>query len=348
MEQLYTPEDMLHQLDCPAFIVRNGRISAVNSEAKKLLIEPGISIDGLFRSGYEEFKSMNVGCLMVSLALNDAVFQCSVHVYEDYQLFKPKTVPEPTELKALALAAELLRIPFSDLNIILERTKGIPDEQRAKLNHNLSKIQRLLGNMSDSATVDAYKPRMIICNLSDVLNEAVQNAISLLQGHSVTFSYHPCDAQINGKGNPQLLKRAVYNLISNAVKFANEGSNIDISLKKVDNRLRFSVTNSGSTIPNDIFPTVFSRYSRIAGIEDPRNGLGLGVSLIYGTARAHGGTLLMETPDPNTTRVTMVLSITKDGSTDLRSPILLQDLYGGQDQALIELSEILTYDAYLK
>lgn len=348
MEQLYTPEDMLHQLDCPAFIVRNERISAVNSEAQKMLIEPGISMEGMFRSGYEEFKSLKSGCLMVSIAINDIVYPCSVHIYEDYQLFKPKTAPEPTELKALALAAELLRIPFSDLNIILERTKGIPDEQRAKLEHNLSKIQRLLGNMSDSAAVDAYKPRMVICNLSEVLNEAVENALSLLQAHSITFSYHPCDLQITGKGNPQLLKRAVYNLMSNAVKFADEGSNIDISLKKVDNRLRFSVTNSGSTIPEDVFPTVFSRYNRIAGIEDPRNGLGLGVSLIYGTARAHGGTLLMETPDRNSTRVTMILSVIKDGSTELRSPILLQDLYGGQDQALIELSEILTYDAYLK
>lgn len=348
MEQLYMPEDMLHQLDCPAFIVRNNCISAVNGEAKKLLIEPGIPIEGIFLSGYEEFKSLNAGCLMVTLKLNDVVYQCSVHIYKDYQLFKPKTVPEPTELKALALAAELLRIPFSDLNIILERTKGIPDEQRAKLEHNLSKIQRLLGNMSDSAAVDSYKPRMIICNLSDVLNEAVEHAIALLQGNSVTFSYHPCELQITGKGNPQLLKRAVYNLISNAVKFATEGRSIDISLKKADNRLRFSVTNSASTIPEDVFPTVFSRYSRIAGIEDPRDGLGLGISLTYGVARAHGGTLLMETPDHNTTRVTMILSVIKDGSTELRSPILLQDLYGGQNQALIELSDILTYEAYLK
>lgn len=347
MEQLYSPEDMLHQLDCPAFIVRNENICAVNSEAKKLLIEPGISMDGLIVSGYDEYQSLRSGCLMISLNLNGVIYQCSVYAYDDFYLFKPRTIPEPTELKALALAAELLRIPFSDLNIVLDRTKGIPDEQRAKLNHNIYKIQRLLSNMSDSAAVNAYKPKMIVCNLPEVLNEAVEKATALLQDHRVTFSYHPMDVPIIGNGNPELLKRAVYNMISNAVKFADEDSNIDITLKRVENRLYFTVSNTGSTIAAEVFPTVFSRYSRMAGIEDPRNGLGLGISLIYGTARAHQGTLLIETPDRNSTRVTMILGIIKDNSTDLRSP-LLHDLYGGQDQALIELADILTYDAYME
>ena len=348
MEQLYSPEEMVHQLDCPAFIARKGCITAVNAEAQKLLFEPGIHIDNCICSGYEEYKQLVSGCIMVSVELNRSVFECAVTIYEDHTLFKPKPTPEPAELQVLTLAAELLRIPFSDLNLILDRIKGIPAEQRARLNHNLYKIYRLLSNMSDTAMVDSGKPRMTVCNIPEVLNESVEKAIALLKDQPVDFSYCPSELQIFAKGNPDLIKRSVYNLISNAVKFAEEGSQVDISLKRIGNRLYFTVTNTGSIISPDIFPTVFDRYHRIAGLEDPRNGLGLGISLIYATAKAHHGTLMIETPDHNTTRVTMVLGIVKDDSTELHSPILRHDLYGGRDQALIELSDILSYLSYME
>ena len=82
-------------------------------------------------------------------------------------------------------------------------------------------------------------------------------------------------------------------------------------------------------------------------IEDSRNGLGLGMTLVGATATAHGGTVLLDHPTPEQTRVTLTIPVKKPRGTEVRSPkIPIGDYAGGRDKALLEFADLLSTDAY--
>ena len=73
------------------------------------------------------------------------------------------------------------------------------------------------------------------------------------------------------------------------------------------------------------------------------------MTLVSSVAAAHGGTVLVDHPLPNQTRVTMTITITTETTSAFRSPILqIGDYAGGLDKGLLEFSEILSTESYKK
>ena len=81
-------------------------------------------------------------------------------------------------------------------------------------------------------------------------------------------------------------------------------------------------------------------------IEDPRYGMGLGMAIIKSAACNHGGTVLIEKSNDGMIRITMSIALKKSSSVEVRTPIIIPDIYGGQSQALIELSDVLSASMY--
>ena len=144
--------------------------------------------------------------------------------------------------------------------------------------------------------------------------------------------------------NSAHLERAVYNLISNAAKFSPVGAEISVQLVRKGERLALSVTDPGCGISQK--GDVFTRYQRQPGLEDSRNGIGLGMVMIRSAAAAHGGAVLIDAPDGQGTRVTMTLAIRQRKDTAVRSPMLRIDYAGERDHCLLELSDVLPTKLY--
>ena len=142
-----------------------------------------------------------------------------------------------------------------------------------------------------------------------------------------------------------MLARAIYNLLSNAAKFSDAECLIDAALSRSGNRILFTVCTKPSALSSIELSTMFHRYKREPGLEDPRFGMGLGMTMIHTAATAHGGTVLVEQPD-DVLRVTFTMAVKTSHDGTVRSPILLPDIYGGMDQALIELSDVLPTELY--
>ncbi len=90
---------------------------------------------------------------------------------------------------------------------------------------------------------------------------------------------------------PVALRRALSNLIDNAVKY---GQSARVSLVLADNSLRILIEDDGPGIPEDRIEDVFSPFVRL---EDSRNretgGTGLGLSVARTIVRAHGGDITL-------------------------------------------------------
>lgn len=79
------------------------------------------------------------------------------------------------------------------------------------------------------------------------------------------------------------------NLLSNAIRYSHDHSTIDITVQEENDKIRFSVTDTGQGIPPEYIDKVFDRYFRIPGTKKEGTGLGLSISKEF--IEAQGGTI---------------------------------------------------------
>ena len=132
------------------------------------------------------------------------------------------------------------------------------------------------------------------------------------------------------------------------MKFTPKGGNIRAKLFRREKRLYLTVQDSGSGIPENQRSSVYTRFLRHPGLDDSRQGIGLGMVLIRSAATAHGGTVLIEQSKDTGLRLTMTMAIRQNREGIVRSPGLRVDYAGEWDHSLIELSESLPASLYKK
>ncbi|WP_313624552.1 heavy metal sensor histidine kinase [Achromobacter sp.] len=90
--------------------------------------------------------------------------------------------------------------------------------------------------------------------------------------------------------NPGLVRRALANLISNAIKATPRGEEIVLACSMSDAGARVEVRNPGAPIPPADLPRIFDRFFRAGPARAPRSeGHGLGLAIVRAIARMHGG-----------------------------------------------------------
>lgn len=90
--------------------------------------------------------------------------------------------------------------------------------------------------------------------------------------------------------NVRLIRRAISNLISNAIKASPRDETINIEIQCHDEIARIRVHNLGTGIPENDLPKIFERFFRVDASRTQRiSGHGLGLSIVNAIARMHGG-----------------------------------------------------------
>ena len=90
------------------------------------------------------------------------------------------------------------------------------------------------------------------------------------------------------------LKQILLNLVSNAVKYTDEGT-IAVRAEAVDGGLRVGVSDTGVGIPVEELGKIFDEFHRAEGARSPsRPGTGLGLTISRRLARALGGDVTVE------------------------------------------------------
>ena len=86
------------------------------------------------------------------------------------------------------------------------------------------------------------------------------------------------------------------NLLSNAMKFTPAGGEVRVTLRRQQDGVELAVEDSGYGIPTDHLPHIFDRFYRVPGRDSsgPERGLGLGLSFVSWIAKAHNGSVDVE------------------------------------------------------
>lgn len=357
MEQNTDAMELLDLVIRPAFCVKDGIIIQVNEAAQRRMISPGTEISALLITGKQEYPEFNGGCLYLTLSLSGQTCGASVLRQKDADIFLLDQETEQAELQAMALAAQELRGPLASVmtlsDWLFSAGSGNSDptskEQIAQINRSLFQMLRIVSNMSDAARYAASTDSgQEVRNICAIFEEIFAKASDLLTKVNIRLHYSGLPEPILCLADEDLLERAVYNILSNAVKFTPKDSTIEVRLTRQGNKLYLTVQDGGSGIPDQLWGSVYSRYRREPAIEDGRFGIGLGLVLVRSAAALHGGTVLMEQPENGGVRITMSMEIRQRQVGIFRSPIFKVDYAGERDHGLIELSDVLPSALYEK
>jgi two-component system phosphate regulon sensor histidine kinase PhoR len=154
------------------------------------------------------------------------------------------------------------------------------------------RLARLIDNVLDFAKiergVDVYE--FAEGDLADVVERAVALSLRRVQGANMTL-----ETQVE-PGLPVLridqnaLTLATLNLIDNAIKYADSGKRIELSLRHEDDRVALEVRDFGPGIALDEQERIFERFYRAHAVRlKPIRGSGIGLALVKHIAEAHHG-----------------------------------------------------------
>jgi two-component system phosphate regulon sensor histidine kinase PhoR len=95
-------------------------------------------------------------------------------------------------------------------------------------------------------------------------------------------------------GNPIMLRQAMENLVSNAIKYTRGGGTVSVHTARHDRNFHFEVSDSGIGISEDDLPRVFEPFFRAPNASATDKGTGLGLSLVRSIIEQHGGQVGVE------------------------------------------------------
>jgi signal transduction histidine kinase/CheY-like chemotaxis protein len=132
-------------------------------------------------------------------------------------------------------------------------------------------------------------------DLGSVINAAADSVRTAAQrkGIALTVVLDPAARHISGDAGR--LRQAVWNVLSNAVKFTHRGGKVEVGLARVDGHARITVIDTGEGIPRDFLPFVFERFRQgDPTITRRHGGLGLGLTIVRHLVELHGGAVHAE------------------------------------------------------
>ncbi|MEJ5058012.1 MULTISPECIES: heavy metal sensor histidine kinase [unclassified Pseudomonas] len=200
--------------------------------------------------------------------------------------------------------AHELRTPLSNLlthtQVTLTRPRPIEDYREA-LHSNLEELQwmaQLVNDMLYLAKADhgLLVPKRESLELAEEADVLLEFFAPLAEDAQVTLSR---DGNARIEGDRSMLRRALSNLLDNALRFTPANGEVRLRIVDQPKGLSLMVENSGGGISEDLLPRLFDRFYRTdpARHEGSSEHAGLGLAITQSIVRAHGGQIRCESAD---------------------------------------------------
>lgn len=191
--------------------------------------------------------------------------------------------------------AHELRTPVSNLltqtQVTLSKART-PDEYRDILASNAEEFERLSRMIADMLFLAKADNHQIIPQREQVdLAEEARGVIDyygvLAEEKGIALS---CSGSGTVSGDRLMLRRAINNLLSNAIRHTPKGGQVTIDLQNSGTAVKLSVQNTGESIPAEHLPRLFDRFYRVDFSRQRfTEGTGLGLAITRSIVQAHGG-----------------------------------------------------------
>ncbi|MCH1868454.1 PAS domain S-box protein [Nocardioides sp. CFH 31398] len=200
-----------------------------------------------------------------------------------------------------------LRTPVTSIVGYTEMLRdGTVDEPRADQAPFLDAIarnaDRLIGLADDLLTLSGLESGAAELgrehvDLGALVERSKETLVPLLHGRDLAVTYRlpgAGDDCVVVHGDPEHLDRVLVNLVSNAVKFTDDGGRIEITVGAQAGEALLEVSDTGIGIPAEEQSRLFTKFFRSTTAQRRAiQGTGLGLSIVHSVVAAHGGRILV-------------------------------------------------------
>ena len=146
-------------------------------------------------------------------------------------------------------------------------------------------------------------------SLTDIVTDTVLSFEPVAFEAGKTLTSQIADG-VEVEGDGDKLRRLAGVLLDNAVKYADEGTTVEVTLEKADRRARLTVINRCAPIPPEQLRRLFERFYRADASRGEKSGFGLGLPIAASIVEEHMGTIMAES-DALSTRFIVTLPLKK-------------------------------------
>jgi PAS domain S-box-containing protein len=213
-----------------------------------------------------------------------------------------RTVQESDRAKDVFLAtlAHELRNPLAPVwNGLTIIARAPHDTQRVvkmagMIERQVAQLTRLVDDLLDVSRITTGKIELkkVSCDLGAILRSAIETSRPHIETARHGLALKLPDAPLAIEGDPVRLAQVFANLLNNASKYTPPGGQIEVDVEIDAPWVVVRVRDTGEGIPPDMLDKVFGLFTQVTHpAERHQGGLGIGLSLVDGLVRLHGGTV---------------------------------------------------------
>jgi PAS domain S-box-containing protein len=205
---------------------------------------------------------------------------------------------ERMQQEFISMVTHELKIPLTTMRgfvqLMLRRGQLSEPGLRTMLSQ-ADRLERLINDLLDSARLEAGRLEIVPerVDLAALAQESVDAVHQLSPTHRIQIVAP--EAPIVGRWDAGRLGQVFENLLTNAIKYSPQGSDVIVRIDATATEATVTITDQGSGIPAAELPHLFSRFTRLqSATASGAPGLGLGLYIAHSLIEAHGGRIWVE------------------------------------------------------
>src|SRR5580692_3238388 len=195
-----------------------------------------------------------------------------------------------------------LRTPLARLSFAAELSKTAVDRTAAtvRLKKEIDRLTDLVGALLQvtRAEGDPSSRNLTDLPLNDFLREVVDDCAVEAEARGCRVNLEASES-LHFRGDRELLRRAMENIVRNAIRYAPEGTPVEVKLSSEHDDAEISVRDYGPGVPEAELPKIFKPFFRVDESRDSSTGgVGLGLAIAHRAVTVHHGTMTAKNAGP--------------------------------------------------
>jgi two-component system sensor histidine kinase CpxA len=185
-----------------------------------------------------------------------------------------------------------LRSPLARLGVAVELARGGGDATTAfnRIEKEADRLNTLVGELIQVTRAEGDPKGLAteLLRLDDLVRVIIDDAHIEAERRGVQIRTDITEAEVYG--NPELLRRAIENIIRNAIRYSPEAGTVDVRLYHAGTALRVSVRDEGPGVPQESLAHIFDPFYRVEKDRGRTSGgVGLGLAIAKRAVELHHG-----------------------------------------------------------
>ncbi len=206
---------------------------------------------------------------------------------------------DATRRDFVANVSHELKTPVGAVVLLAETLVDANDEERVRLighlNQEALRMESIIDDLLELTRLEEFEASMTTVSLDDTVMMAVDMARGFAEARSIEVAVVGLPSNVEIEGEQRQIVRALVNLVDNAARYSEPGSQVTVTVDPLVELVDISVADTGVGIARPELERIFERFYRVDRARSRETGgTGLGLSIVRHVADNHSGRVMVD------------------------------------------------------